>query len=97
MIDWAAITGFEWDAGNLDKNRLGHGVECDETEQVFANHPRLLMPDEKHSAVERRWRMLGIADEGRLLHIVFTMRGNLIRIISARGMNRKERSYYENI
>ncbi len=96
MIRWEAITGFDWDAGNWIKNRAAHGVECADAEQVFLNRPLLLLPDAKHSADEPRLRVLGRTEAGRLLHIAFTQRGTLIRIISARDMNRKERTAYEN-
>ena len=38
---------------------------------------------------------LGETDIGRLLFVVFTIRNNLIRVISARDMNRRERKVYE--
>jgi uncharacterized DUF497 family protein len=41
------------------------------------------------------WAAFGHTDDGRLLVVVFTKRGTLIRIISARDMNRKERKFYE--
>jgi uncharacterized DUF497 family protein len=47
--------------------------------------------DEKHSQKETRFFALGHTDSGRLLFVVFTIRNNLIRVISARNMNRKER------
>ena len=89
------IVGFQWDEGNADKNRITHGVENWECEQVFFNAPLLILGDVKHSAMERRWAAFGQTDYGRLLVVVFTKRGNLIRIISARDMNRKERKFYE--
>jgi uncharacterized protein len=68
-----------------------------EAEQVFFNEPLLLAPDSKHSVHEQRHHALGRTDEGRLLHITFTLRvsGTLIRVISARNMHRKERIFYE--
>ena len=97
MIDWAAVTGFEWDDGNARKSVDKHDVSQAETEQIFFNEPLLLLHDQRHSGQERRFHALGRTDEGRLLHITFTMRGagKLIRIISARDMHRKERGFYE--
>lgn len=88
-------TGFDWDAGNARKNEK-HGVSTSEIEQVFLNVPLLLAPDVKHSRVELRHHALGRTDGDRWLHITFTERGNgeLIRPISARPMNRKERAIY---
>lgn len=96
MIDLAKITGFEWDVGNARKNDK-HGVSTAEAEQAFFNDPLLLVADVKHSKRELRFHALGKSDEGRLLHITFTLRnaGASIRVISARDMHRKERTVYE--
>ena len=51
--------------------------------------------DERHSGVEERFFALGKTDRGKRLFIVFTLRDNQIRIISARSMSKKERSIYE--
>ena len=48
-----------------------------------------------HSNYEARFYTLGKNDSGKHLFIVFTVRNNLIRIISARDMNRKERDAYK--
>ena len=88
-------TGFEWDAANAEKNRELHRVSRLETEEVFFNRPILVVPDEEHSQRERRYAGLGQTNAGRKLSIIFTVRGNLIRVISARGMSRRERRFYE--
>jgi uncharacterized DUF497 family protein len=96
MIDLSRISGFDWDGGNARKNDK-HGVSMAEAEQVFFNAPLLLLADGKHSGIEMRLHALGRTDEGRLLHVTFTLRsaGSLIRVISARDMHRKERTIYE--
>jgi uncharacterized DUF497 family protein len=96
MIDVSAIVGFEWDSGNERKNEK-HGVSMAEAEQVFFNAPLLLLDDTAHSQAEFRFHALGQTDDARLLHITFTLRrsGDLIRVISARDMHRKERSVYD--
>jgi uncharacterized DUF497 family protein len=96
MLDLSKITGFEWDAGNERKNEK-HGVTMMEAEQVFFNAPLLLLEDAAHSQAELRVHALGITDEIRALHITFTLRksGQLIRVISARDMHRKERAIYD--
>ena len=96
MIDLGKITGFDWDSGNARKNEK-HGVSTAESEQVFFNAPLLMLADAKHSALEPRFHALGKTQEGRLLHIAFTLRdaGEKIRVISARDMHRKEREFYE--
>lgn len=99
MIDIGAITGFDWDAGNARKSIDKHGVTRAEAEQVFTNRPLLVNPDIKHSQDEMRLQALGKTNDGRLLHITFTMRNaaTLIRVISARDMHRKERLKYETL
>ena len=87
--------GFDWDDGNSEKNWIAHQVNRSECEQVFFNEPLIIADDEDHSQIEKRWYLLGSTDAQRLLFIVFTIRRNLIRIISAREMNRRERNFYE--
>ena len=96
MIDLNKITGFNWDEGNARKNEK-HGVSMAEAEQVFFNAPLLMLEDGAHSQQESRLHALGKTDEGRTLHITFTLRqtDSLIRVISARDMHRKERAIYE--
>lgn len=96
MIDLNQITGFDWGSGNERKNEK-HGVSMAEAEQVFFNTPLLLLEDGAHSQNEPRIHALGKTDEGRALHITFTLRqsGGLIRVILARDMHRKERAVYE--
>lgn len=96
MFDLAKVTGFDWDVGNARKNDK-HGVSMAEAEQVFFNAPLLILHDAGHSETEPRWHALGKADDGRALHITLTLRkvGQLIRVISARDMHRKERAIYE--
>ena len=96
MIDLTKITDFDWDKGNIRKNEK-HGVSTAESEQVFFNEPLLLLADMKHSEGEHRFHALVKTDEGRTLHITFTLRntGVKIRVISARNMHKKERVIYE--
>ncbi|MGB0909381.1 MAG: BrnT family toxin [Nitrospirales bacterium] len=97
MIDFRQIDGFDWDAANARKSEEKYGVTQVEAEQVFFNVPMVAMADQKHSEVESRFHVLGKTDEGRLLHITFTLKygGRKVRVISAREMHRKERSIYE--
>jgi uncharacterized DUF497 family protein len=94
-LDISQIEGFEWDEGNSRKSLEKHDVSQAEAEQVFFNEPLLIVEDVSHSSDEIRLHGLGQTDAGRLLHISFTLRGKLIRVISARTMHRKERLRYE--
>jgi uncharacterized protein len=97
MIDWQIIVGFDWDDGNSRKNEDKHQVSQAEAEQVFFNSPLLLLPDPRHSLEEARMHALGMTDTRRSLLVTFTLRGrdSLIRVISARPMNRKEQDMLE--
>ena len=96
QFDFSNCKGFQWDAGNSEKNWLKHKVLRSECEQTFFNHPMVVDVDLEHSISENRFYLLGQADRGRLLFIVFTIRGDLIRVISARDMSQKERVIYKN-
>lgn len=87
---------FDWDEGNKDKNWIKHRVAIKEAEQVFFNQPKVIWRDEKHSGSEKRYIILGQTDMKRKLHVVYALRGENIRVISARDQNRKERRHYEN-
>ncbi len=89
--------GFEWDEGNAEKNWILHRVSRTECEQAFFNEPLVVADDEKHSHDEKRYYLLGQTDLGRLLFIVFTLRKNLIWVISARDMDKKEREIYHDL
>ena len=97
MIDLSKIIGFDWDDGNTRKSHEKHKVSPAEAEQVFFNDPLLLLLDEKHSKKEARYHAYGKSNDGRKLHIAFTLREHdaLIRVISARDMHRKERMTYD--
>jgi len=94
--EFEQFTGFQWDEGNIDKNLFRHRVQNWECEQIFFNDPLIILDDPKHSLSEKRWAAFGQTDAGRFLAIIFTRRGKLLRVISARDMNRKERKFYEN-
>jgi uncharacterized protein len=92
------VEGFDWDKGNVERNWERHKVAHIECEEVFFNKPLVVGEDEPHSMAEARYYVLGKTDGERLLFVVFTIRGNKIRIISARDMNTKERRlYYDQI
>ena len=95
-IDIPEPIKFEWDSGNINKNKIKHNVDYTDIEQVFSNEELYFYPDEKHSSnKETRYIAYGHADNGRNLIICFTLRNNSIRVISARDMDKKERLLYE--
>jgi len=88
---------FEWDEGNRNKNWIKHSVEIKEIEELFNNKPIVLFDDKKHSNIEKRFGLLGKTNEGRLLSVVFAIRKEKIRVITARNMSRAERRVYEEV
>src|SRR4030065_881513 len=92
---FGTFLGFQWDRSNSNKNLLKHNVQNWECEQVFFNKPLLVLENPEHSVAEKRWAAFGKTDSGRLLVVIFTKRANLLRVISARDMNGKERRFYE--
>lgn len=89
---WPDIDGFQWDDGNASKNWTRHKVSQSEAEQVFLNRP--LIVAEAPFRKEPRQFAFGQTDAGRLLTVVVTVRGSLLRVISVRPMSRRERRGY---
>ncbi len=85
---------FDWDKGNSGKNEK-HGVSDKEAEEIFFDNKKKTFKDRVHSQNEERLRMVGETKEGRLLFVVYTLRKEKIRVISARDINRKEVRLYE--
>jgi uncharacterized protein len=87
--------GFDWDEGNVNKNSESHRASPHEAEQVLFNRPLVVADDVKQSGTERRYFVLGQTDDNRPLFVAFRLRGDLIRVISARDMSRRERKAYQ--
>ena len=86
---------FEWDEAKARKNIKKHGVSFGEASTVFGDPLARTIPDPLHSEGEDRFVTLGESQRRRLLVVVFTERGEKIRIISARTATRRERKDYE--
>jgi uncharacterized DUF497 family protein len=95
MEIFSQLKGFEWDEGNISKNWEKHKVTHLECEEIFFNEPLIVKQDKTHSISEERYFALGKTDRGRVLFVVFTARGDKIRVISARDASKKERRYYK--
>jgi uncharacterized protein len=68
---------FDWDEQKADLNAIKHGVS-------FTDLGSITIDDLEHSIDEDRYIEIGISDRGRLLVVVYTERGDFIRIISSR-------------
>ncbi len=95
MVVIRTSVAFEWDSGNIGKNKRKHGVVEKEAEEAFFDAGKVMYKDAFHSMKEERYIVLGETKMKRLLFIVFTKRRKKIRIILARDVNRKEVSLYE--
>ena len=96
MIKLPQPISFQWDDGNKSKNLLKHKVTVLETEEAFFDKTKILLKDKLHSTDnEARFILLGKTQKERYLFVVFTLRKNLIRVISSRDMSKKERIIYE--
>lgn len=83
------ISGFEWDDGNVLHLALGHGIEAEEAEEIFAVAPLFRKTKRGHYAA------FGRTLSGRLLVIVFEKRGKgRVRVITGWDMDAAERRYY---
>ena len=89
------IIEFDWDKANLNKNWQKHQISDGECEEVFFDPEKKILKDALHSLNEKRYILLGQTKLKKLLFVVFTIRENKIRIISARKLNKKEKHLYE--
>jgi hypothetical protein len=88
-------TTFEWDESKASMNEQKHGVSFEEAVTVFEDQFSLTIVDEAHSEAENRFVDIGESSSGRLLVVVYTERGESIRIISSRLATSAERRTYE--
>src|SRR5947209_3649272 len=95
IVDLPFVISFEWDEWNKYKNWIKHKVIGEEAEEAFYDEKRLILEDSKHSEQETRYILFGRTEKGRFLFIVYTLREEKVRIISARDVNRKEVLFYE--
>lgn len=86
------VEGFQWDEANSSKNWTRHAVSQTEAEQVFLNRP-VVFADARPGSGTRRFAF-GRTDANRMLTVVFTFRGRLLRVIAARPISRAERKHY---
>jgi uncharacterized DUF497 family protein len=85
---------FEWHGRKAVANLAKHRVAFEEAMTVFADPLGRITDDRRHSGNEKRFALLGESDRGRLLVVLFTERGEAIRLISARKATRRERREY---
>ena len=85
----------EWDEEKAKKNLKNHKISFDEASTVFNDPLSVTIPDPDHSINEQRYIDIGFSDNGRILILSYTERGENIRIISCRKATAAERKRYE--
>lgn len=86
---------FEWDKNKAKTNQKKHNISFEEASTVFRDFLSLTISDPKHSNIEERFITIGLSYRQKLLVVVHCDKGDIIRIISARKANKRERKYYE--
>jgi hypothetical protein len=86
---------FEWDPSKAELNLKKHGVSFKEAATLFRDPLGITIFDPDHSEEEDRFITVGLSGNGRLLMVGHTDRGEKMRIINARELNRGEREAYE--
>ena len=86
---------FEWDPEKAAANVRKHRIFFREAAMVFRDVFSFTYDDAAHSRGEQRYVTLGMSDQGRVLVVAHTMRGEMVRIISVRKATKRERKAYE--
>lgn len=89
----AGFSGFEWDEAKRSRNVLKHGIDFPDALAVFTD-PSAMVIRSPVSSEEVRYLIVGRAAQ-RMITVIFTRRGDLIRLISARVARRTERKRYD--
>jgi uncharacterized DUF497 family protein len=86
---------FEWDEDKAQENLKKHRVSFEEAATILGDPLTVTILDPSHSGAEERYVDIGASSKGRILVVVYTERGNHIRIISCRKATPTERRKYE--
>lgn len=85
---------FEWELARELDNLAKHGVGFSRAKEVFADPQVIHLEDESHSSEEDRFYAVGRVEDGDVITVRYTLRGNTIRIFGAAKW-RKWRRFYE--
>ena len=85
--------GFEWDERKARANLRKHRVDFADAATIFGDERAVTVAEDDPE--EERYATIGIDALARVLVVVYTMRGDRIRIISARRATKREREHYE--
>ena len=84
---------FEWDPAKAAANEAEHGITFETAREVFNDPFAMEWLDDREDYGEDRYVIIGMVDD-RVLYVAYTMRGEIIRMISARGAEPHERRQY---
>ena len=84
---------YQCDPNKAKSNLKKHGVSFDEAYTALLDERALVMSD-PDCEDEERFVLLRLSDKGRLLTVIYTMRGNTPRLISARKSTDREKKHY---
>ena len=90
LVEEAAFTEFEWDEAKRETNWNVHGVDFEDVKGIF-RRPHVVASSRGYG--ESRWAAVGLLDDVEIT-VVFTMREERCRVISARRARHHERSAY---
>jgi uncharacterized DUF497 family protein len=86
---------FAWDRMKAARNAIKHGVRFPEAASVFFDEAALFEDDPDHSSEENRYIVLGYSIKSRIVLVVHVVRGEKIRLLSARQATPRERKRYD--
>lgn len=84
---------FQFDPAKAKSNLKKHNVSFADAEGVF--YDSLAIHQEDEDAKEERWVAIGLSSAGEILVVIYTFRGDSVRLISARRATRREVQAYE--
>jgi uncharacterized DUF497 family protein len=84
---------FEWDDEKNKLNQERHGISFEDARFVFNDPNKVILPDLFHSPDDERWIVIGMVN--KVLFVVYTERGENIRLISARPATKAEKGVYD--
>ncbi len=90
------MLSFEWDPKKAAANLRKHGASFEDAQTVFADEHAKLIDDPDHSGTEDRFVLLGLSSSLKLLVVChcYRLEGHVIRIISARNAEGREKNSY---
>ncbi len=87
---------FQWDTDKNATNIAKHGIDFMQAAPVFEDTNAIIMQDTRHGYDEERYQIIGVTNPLGIVFVVFTERdGDIIRIISARKADKREKRFYQ--